>query len=91
VIDALLGTGASGEPHGAVAAAIEAIRNSGVDVLAVDVPSGVDASTGETAGLAVVASTTATFHAARWPVDRAGPLLRRGRQGDRDRIPPGAP
>src|SRR5208283_1815662 len=35
VIDALLGTGASGEPRGTVAAAIEAIRNSGVAVLAV--------------------------------------------------------
>ncbi len=65
VIDALLGTGASGEPRGAVAAAIEAIRNSGVPVLAADVPSGVDASSGETAGLAVVASATATFHAAK--------------------------
>jgi len=65
VIDALLGTGASGAPRGAVAAAIEAILRSGVAVLAADVPSGVDASSGETAGVAVVAAATATFHAAK--------------------------
>jgi ADP-dependent NAD(P)H-hydrate dehydratase / NAD(P)H-hydrate epimerase len=65
VIDALLGTGASGAPRGAVAAAIEAIVRSGVAVLAADVPSGVDASSGETAGVAVVAAATATFHAAK--------------------------
>jgi NAD(P)H-hydrate epimerase len=65
VIDALLGTGASGAPRGAVATAIEAIVASGVQVLAADVPSGVDASSGEVAGVAVVASATATFHAAK--------------------------
>jgi ADP-dependent NAD(P)H-hydrate dehydratase / NAD(P)H-hydrate epimerase len=65
VIDALLGTGATGAPRGAVAEAIEAIRASGVPVLAADVPSGVDASSGETPGLAVVAAATATFHAAK--------------------------
>jgi NAD(P)H-hydrate epimerase len=65
VIDALLGTGATGAPRGRVAEAIETIRASGVAVLAADVPSGVDASSGETAGLAVVANATATFHAAK--------------------------
>jgi NAD(P)H-hydrate epimerase len=65
VIDALLGTGASGAPRGAVAAAIEVIVASGVQVLAADVPSGVDASSGEVAGIAVAASATATFHAAK--------------------------
>jgi hydroxyethylthiazole kinase-like uncharacterized protein yjeF len=65
VIDALLGTGASGAPRGPVAAAIEAICARGVAVLAADVPSGVDASTGEVAGVAVTAERTATFHAAK--------------------------
>ena len=65
VIDALLGTGASGAPRGEILAAIEAIRAWGGPVLAADVPSGVDASSGETEGLAVVASATATFHAAK--------------------------
>jgi len=65
VIDALLGTGSSGAPRGEILAAIEAIRAWGGPVLAADVPSGVDASTGETEGLAVVAAATATFHAAK--------------------------
>jgi NAD(P)H-hydrate epimerase len=65
VIDALLGTGASGAPRGSVARAIEAIRAGGAAVLAADVPSGVDASSGEVAGVAVAAAATATFHAAK--------------------------
>jgi NAD(P)H-hydrate epimerase len=65
VIDALLGTGATGAPRGRVAEAIEAIHGCGVTVLAADVPSGVDASSGEVAGSAVSASATATFHAAK--------------------------
>jgi NAD(P)H-hydrate epimerase len=63
VIDALLGTGAVGAPRGAVAAAIDAIGLAGVPVVAVDVPSGVDASTGETPGAVVRADATVTFHA----------------------------
>jgi NAD(P)H-hydrate epimerase len=65
VIDAVLGTGASGAPRGEALAAIEAIRAAGAPVLAVDVPSGVDASSGEIAGLAVAALATVTFHAAK--------------------------
>jgi len=65
VIDALLGTGASGAPRGGVAEAIEAIGACGVPVLAADLPSGVDASSGEVAGPAVAAVATATFHAAK--------------------------
>jgi NAD(P)H-hydrate epimerase len=65
VIDALLGTGATGAPRGPVAEAITAIRARGLPVLAADVPSGVDASSGEIAGLSVVADATATFHAAK--------------------------
>jgi len=65
VIDALLGTGATGAPRGRILEAIEAIRACRAPVLAADVPSGVDASTGETEGLAVLAAATATFHAAK--------------------------
>lgn len=65
VVDALLGTGATGAPRGAVAEAIAAIARAGVPVVAVDVPSGVDASTGETPGDAVRADVTVTFHAAK--------------------------
>ncbi|HEY4427575.1 MAG TPA: NAD(P)H-hydrate dehydratase [Solirubrobacteraceae bacterium] len=65
IVDALLGTGFEGEPRGAVAEAIEAINNSAREVVAVDVPSGVDASTGMVAGPAVRATLTVTFHVAK--------------------------
>ncbi|MGH2863876.1 MAG: NAD(P)H-hydrate epimerase, partial [Solirubrobacteraceae bacterium] len=65
VVDALLGTGFQGEPRGAVAEAIEAIAGAGAPVLSVDVPSGVDASSGVVAGAAVRASLTVTFHTAK--------------------------
>jgi NAD(P)H-hydrate epimerase len=65
VVDALLGTGFQGEPRGEVARAIEAINDLGGRVVSVDVPSGVDASTGVVAGVAVRAMLTVTFHAAK--------------------------
>jgi NAD(P)H-hydrate epimerase len=65
LVDALLGTGFQGEPRGAVADAIDAINSAGARVVSVDVPSGVDASTGVIGGLAVRASVTVTFHAAK--------------------------
>ena len=71
VVDAILGTGFAGEPREPAAGAIEAInavvdpRAAGAVVIACDVPSGVDASTGEIAGAAVRAHATATFHAAK--------------------------
>jgi hydroxyethylthiazole kinase-like uncharacterized protein yjeF len=67
IVDALLGTGFQGEPHGAVGDAIEAINaaTAGSQVISVDVPSGVDASTGVVAGSAVKAERTVTFHAGK--------------------------
>ncbi|HLJ02959.1 MAG TPA: NAD(P)H-hydrate dehydratase [Solirubrobacteraceae bacterium] len=65
IIDALLGTGFSGEVRERYAAAIEAINDTRARVVACDVPSGVDASTGEVAGPAVRAELTVTFHAAK--------------------------
>jgi ADP-dependent NAD(P)H-hydrate dehydratase / NAD(P)H-hydrate epimerase len=63
IVDALLGTGSTGAPRGAVAAAIEAVNAARAPVVSVDVPSGVDASTGVVAGAAVHATMTVTFHA----------------------------
>jgi NAD(P)H-hydrate epimerase len=65
LVDALLGTGFQGEPRGAAGEAIELINALGRPVVSVDVPSGVDASTGVVAGAAVRASATVTFHAAK--------------------------
>jgi ADP-dependent NAD(P)H-hydrate dehydratase / NAD(P)H-hydrate epimerase len=65
IVDALLGTGFAGEPHGVTASAIDAINEAGAEVVSVDVPSGVDASTGVVRGRAVFADVTVTFHAAK--------------------------
>jgi ADP-dependent NAD(P)H-hydrate dehydratase / NAD(P)H-hydrate epimerase len=64
IVDALLGTGFSGAVRGVVGEAVAALAASDVPVIAADVPSGVDASTGEVQGPAVRATATATFHAA---------------------------
>ena len=65
VIDALLGTGFSGDVREPVRSAIEAINDSHAQVVACDVPSGVDASTGRVDDIAVRARCTVTFHAAK--------------------------
>jgi hydroxyethylthiazole kinase-like uncharacterized protein yjeF len=65
IVDALLGTGFQGEPRGAVGEAIEAVNAARAPVVSVDVPSGVDASTGIASGAAVRATVTVTFHAGK--------------------------
>jgi ADP-dependent NAD(P)H-hydrate dehydratase / NAD(P)H-hydrate epimerase len=62
IVDALLGTGFEGAPREPLASAIAAINAQDAPVVACDVPSGVDASTGEVEGEAVCAAVTATFH-----------------------------
>jgi hydroxyethylthiazole kinase-like uncharacterized protein yjeF len=63
VLDALFGTGFHGEPRPEAARMIEAINGSGAAVVAVDIASGVNASTGEVSGVAVRADLSVTFHA----------------------------
>jgi len=65
VVDALFGTGFHGAPRPEAAALIERINASGLPVVAVDLPSGVDASTGEVVGAVVNATLTVTFHASK--------------------------
>ncbi|WP_049622988.1 bifunctional ADP-dependent NAD(P)H-hydrate dehydratase/NAD(P)H-hydrate epimerase [Frateuria defendens] len=65
LVDALYGTGLSRPPQPAVAALIERINASGLPVLAVDVPSGIDADTGRRPGVAVQADITTSFIAAK--------------------------
>ncbi len=60
-VDAIFGTGFSGVPRGLNGAAIAALNDSDVPVLAVDVPSGLDASTGAVEGECVVAEWTSTM------------------------------
>ncbi|WP_144901623.1 NAD(P)H-hydrate dehydratase [Halobellus captivus] len=62
VIDAMLGTGVTGALREPEAAAAAEINDLDATVLAVDVPSGVDADTGEAAGVRVEADHVVTFH-----------------------------
>jgi ADP-dependent NAD(P)H-hydrate dehydratase / NAD(P)H-hydrate epimerase len=62
IVDALFGTGFTGEPRPDAAALMERINAAAAPVLAVDLPSGVDASSGEVAGAVVRADVTVTFH-----------------------------
>jgi ADP-dependent NAD(P)H-hydrate dehydratase / NAD(P)H-hydrate epimerase len=65
VVDAILGTGFEGAPREPLASAIAAIAETEAPVVACDVPSGVNATTGEVEGPAVRAQATATFHASK--------------------------
>ena len=65
IVDALFGTGFHGAPRAEAAVLIERINAAEAPVVAVDLPSGVDASTGEAAGVAVRADLTVTFHACK--------------------------
>lgn len=67
-IDALLGTGATGAPRGITAAACEAfglLRSRHTRITAVDLPTGIDADTGQAWPSAVCADLTVTFGAAK--------------------------
>jgi NAD(P)H-hydrate epimerase len=63
VVDALFGTGFHGEPRPDAAELIARINATPAPVVAIDLPSGIDASTGEVAGAVVEADLTVTFHA----------------------------
>lgn len=61
VVDGLYGIGLDRPLEGAARACVEALNASGLPVLAVDLPSGLDASTGEARGAAVRARWTLSF------------------------------
>jgi hydroxyethylthiazole kinase-like uncharacterized protein yjeF len=65
VVDALLGTGFSGEVREKEARIIENMNGSRAPILAVDMPSGVDGATGEVHGVAVRADVTVCAHATK--------------------------
>ncbi len=74
VLDGILGTGARGAPRERQARAIDAVNGARGAVVAMDVPSGVDAATGVTSGAAVRADVTLAFG---WP--KLGTLVGEGR------------
>ena len=61
IVDALLGTGLSGEVRGDYRDAIESINGSGMPVLAIDIPSGLCGDSGRRLGVAVEADATISF------------------------------
>ncbi len=65
IVDALLGTGATGEPKPPYDVAIRAINQAVQKVMAVDLPSGLDCDTGAAAQQTIVAERTCTFVAAK--------------------------
>jgi NAD(P)H-hydrate epimerase len=65
IVDALLGTGATGEPRPPLDAVIDQLNDSSVPILAVDLPSGLDADTGAAARHTIRAAHTCTFVAAK--------------------------
>ena len=62
VVDALFGTGLSRALEGAALCAVQRMNESGLPIIAVDIPSGVDGATGQELGEAVHAAATVTFH-----------------------------
>ncbi|MCE3253186.1 MAG: NAD(P)H-hydrate dehydratase, partial [Cellvibrio sp.] len=61
IVDALLGIGLRGAPAGEFAAAIDQLNQTGLPVLALDIPSGLDADSGAVAGAVVQAELTLSF------------------------------
>lgn len=64
-VDAVLGIGMREAPRPDIARAIEAMNGCGRPIVAVDMPSGVDASSGQTPGASIRAALTVTFGVAK--------------------------
>lgn len=62
IVDALVGTGITGDLREPLATVVERLNDLDAPVLAVDVPSGVNADTGEATGAAIAADRVVTFH-----------------------------
>ena len=73
VVDALLGTGAIGDPRPHFADILTQLKNSDARKLAVDLPSGMDCDTGRTASCTFRAGHTCTFVAPKIGFVQASP------------------
>jgi NAD(P)H-hydrate epimerase len=72
LVDALLGTGLTRPVEGTLRAVIDAVNRAGKPVLALDLPSGLDADTGRPLGAAIHAQATVTFVAPKLGFNAAG-------------------
>lgn len=72
IVDGLLGTGLTRPVEGTLRDVVEAMNRSGKPILALDLPSGLDADSGRPLGLAVVARATVTFVARKVGFDAPG-------------------
>lgn len=88
IVDAIFGTGFAGKPRGMAADLIEYIVNQEIRVVAVDIPSGLNADSGQAEGEVVIADTTFTLAA-----PKLGLFLAPGRElaGDVELVPIGIP
>ncbi|MGK7312196.1 MAG: NAD(P)H-hydrate dehydratase [Candidatus Longimicrobiales bacterium M2_2A_002] len=75
IIDGILGTGVTGAPREPAATIIGEMNGAGPPIVALDIPSGVDPTTGAIPGVAVDAAATILFG---WP--KTGALFQPGRQ-----------
>ncbi|HSH44616.1 MAG TPA: NAD(P)H-hydrate epimerase, partial [Longimicrobiales bacterium] len=74
LVDGILGTGGHGAPREPAAGLIRAMNGSGRPIVALDIPTGVDPTTGQVPGDAVTATATIMFG---WP--KTGALFHPGR------------
>ena len=74
LVDGILGTGASGAPREPAATVIDGLNRSGVPIVALDIPTGVDPTTGAVPEAAIRAEATIMFG---WP--KTGALFQPGR------------
>lgn len=72
LVDALGGTGITGALRGDIAAAVEAANATGVPILAIDIPTGLDCDSGQAAGPVIRAKKTITFVARKAGFDAPG-------------------
>jgi NAD(P)H-hydrate epimerase len=79
IVDALLGTGARGEPRPPLDAVIDQLNAAAAPKLAIDLPSGLDCDTGQPAGHTIRAAETCTFVATKigFASPQAAPYLGR--------------